>query len=341
MPREDTRGARGVQATLATDASEDAPPLEWRPGWSAGRFVSSSSPLSAQGQVLVCNVLFAVRRLPSAVQQAIAEGLGQRGRTVSASLRAASGLLGLAASRVHRAVAALREVGFVPGESAGTPLGPQAETSKGRHGPSEQEQRNTMQTLVRAALANTGSSQREFVRFLGRLSREGVSVGNKYHTKEFALEARFLAARCLQHHDAVDLRSPLGGLGIRGSLALLIDGVPLGGISLYGRHGSVTAICASFVSPHTSRLHARLLTWSVQKAGHGGQATAVDVLDALESGPWQLSRQSLRRCLSAVGGDGAVVRGGRRTQPARNATWRIAGSLLQAVAARDGATTSS
>jgi hypothetical protein len=74
--------------------------------------------------------------------------------------------------------------------------------------------------------------------------------------------------------DEDDRRRPLGGLGISSNFALLFDGVPMGGVSAYGRHGTVQVICLNAVSPHTGRLHAWLATWIVQSAGHSGQATA-------------------------------------------------------------------
>jgi hypothetical protein len=149
---------------------------------------------------------------------------------------------------------------------------------------------------------------------------EGVNIGDKYHTKHFIKEAEFLAARCVQHYDACDLRQKLGGLGIPSSMAILLDGIPVGGISLYGRHGNVTVICVSSVSPHTHRLHSRLVGWCVQKSGHGGAETAAAVLDTLCKEPLALTRSDLRSCLSCVGGDGAVVRGGAdRTLPGTQA----------------------
>ena len=175
---------------------------------------------------------------------------------------------------------------------------------------SEATEVKVLSTLVRAALSANGTSGAAFVRFLSQLSLEGVAVGERYHTADFALTVRYLAARCVQDGDAQDLSAKLGGLGIPSSLALLVDGVPVGGISLYGRHGSVLVICVSFANPSSGRLHARLLTWVVQSGGHTGAATADSILEAVSKQPWGLSIHKLRGCLSGIGGDGAIVRGG-------------------------------
>jgi len=62
----------------------------------------------------------------------------------------------------------------------------------------------------------------------------------------------------------------LGGLGIPSDFAVLADGVPVGGVSLYGWHGSVQVICTISVAPSTGRMHPRFVAWAVGCYGHKG-----------------------------------------------------------------------
>ena len=167
-------------------------------------------------------------------------------------------------------------------------------------------------TLVRASLSVHSSPNlvSAYQSLLARLSAEGVDVGENYHSREFLTDVVFLSARCLQAYNADDLQKALPGTGIRPDFALLFDGVPVGGISLHGRHGSVHVICLCFCSPYTLKLHARLITWFVSDQGHGGDALATNTLAALARPPISLSLADLDRSLCIIGGDGAVVTGG-------------------------------
>ena len=86
-----------------------------------------------------------------------------------------------------------------------------------------------------------------------------VNVGQKYHCKAFVKDVDYLAARRLEALDAEDLGVILRGLGIRSSLAILVDGVSPGANGKYARNGTVQVICIAFVSPHSNRL----LAWQV------------------------------------------------------------------------------
>ena len=174
------------------------------------------------------------------------------------------------------------------------------------------DQGRVLLTLVRAAVATRAAHapMTEYTRQIARLAQEGVDVGHKHHTHHFLVDVQRLAALCLQHYDAADLHQVLPGLGISGDFAVLLDGVPVGGVSLFGRHGSIVVVCTSSVGGRTGRLHARLLTWFVPREGHGGPAMAKALLDALAAHPAALTLQRLRARLSLVGGDGQVVSGG-------------------------------
>ena len=174
------------------------------------------------------------------------------------------------------------------------------------------EDSKILSTLTRAALGMRAAhaSADQYVRHLARLNMEGVDVGMKYHTRGHFQEVQFLAAQVTRVHDAADLQDPLSGLGIRSDFAILMDGIPVGGLRTGGRHGSILVLCFSAVSSHTSRLHARLGTWCESHRGHGGVEVAADVLATLRKTPLNLDLAALRASLSLIGGDGAVVAGG-------------------------------
>ena len=154
-------------------------------------------------------------------------------------------------------------------------------------------------------------------------------MSGKSATHEFFFDdVLYLSGRCMQAYNASDLSAPLGGLGIRSDFAVLLDGIPIGGASLYGRHGTVIVVCTCSVSPHTHRLYAQLQTWFVADRGHGGEATATATAAALAAPPLGLSLRELERSMCLVGGDGAVVRGG----PGRLKPGTQAGDILWAKA---------
>ena len=315
----------------------------WRLGWHVGSWGTGN--FTQQAQVLVTNLYLAVKNLPLTLRSQLRDyfvGRAQKffqksmGKRVSPVLRVAGGLLGLSCSRVWRIVAQVRG-------NFWEPVPPRQQSSTDiTPAPTEAARADRVRlTLVRAALAVRTSSgpTYAFVAHLARLAVEGVDVGEKYHTKEFFSDVLFLSARCVQAYDAQDVYEKLRGTGIRSDFALLLDGVPVGGVSLHGRHGNVTVICICHVSPLTHRLHARLLTWFVPHEGHGGESLATGTANALAAQPFALSTHELRRSMCLVGGDGAVVRGGEdRAKPGTQAAeklWRHVFPFVQSLPVGD------
>jgi hypothetical protein len=285
-------------------------PLGWVPGCSAGDWVSRQNPLGEQAQVVALNVVVALRRLPSHLVTTIIESLGATMKVSTPRfVQAASELLGVSASRLWRTLSKVSHNGqWAPLPTlrgmdalAADPAQIAADLS-----------RNVMLTLTRAALAESlsGVSARQFVKHISRLAVEGVQVGDQFHTRHFVQDAQRLASKCMAAHDRCDLDKELGGLGIPSNVAVLFDGVPVGGVTLFGRHGSVLVICLGCVSAHDGRMHARFVAWAMPSSGHGGAATAETVMSALSEQPLGMDSKFLKRRMSAIGGDGAVVRGG-------------------------------
>ena len=286
--------------------------LDWSPGHSVGQWVGRARSLEPQAQVLVLNAVTVLHRLPIDTVRLVLRDLGidrGPGGTLPAYIRAAARLLSLSGSRLWRLHAAVsgrqwRPVGWdEPAPSS---------TSVAHKCDEREHQLAIMMVLVRTALAEavSSASAHVFVQSISRLALSGVDVGGKYHTRVFARECQHLAAKVAQAQDRLELDRTLGGLGIASDFALLMDGVPVGGTNLFGRHGSVQVLCITAMSPANGRMHSRFLAWAVSARGHKGADMVCTVLDALAEPPVSLSESELRKRMSAIGGDGAVVRGG-------------------------------
>ena len=275
---------------------------KWIPGYTCGQWVERGSPLLMQSQVLVANVALVCRRCSL---EALRKLLGacKTKSTFPLFIRAAAMLLCLSCARVYRNFKALADTSWKPEEKEL----PRGDTLKENAKPTV-----VLKTLVRAALSESlaGGSDRAFVRHISRLALDGVDVGGKFHTEAFVREARYLATKVLSCQDRLDLDQKLPGLGIPSSFAVLFDGVPVGGISTFNRHGNVEVVCLAAISPLTGRINARFVTWAVSSVGHAGPDIANTILNALSELPLCLERTLLKRRMVAIGGDGAVVRGG-------------------------------
>ena len=280
----------------------------WHPGRTVGDWFGAGNSLTEQCQILIVNVVIVLRSLSRNVLEALNSAIGVGGRTTARSLRCAAGLLRLSTAAIWRCYKAAEERNWVPVRSDRDALG----AGDGPEIPHSGEPERVMRTLVRSALSHSvmHGSVNQFVRRLAALDAEGVAVGEKHHSRKFMWEAHYLAVQCLQCRDMRDAGRALPGLGVRSDFALLFDGVPIGGMSAHNRHGQALVICSCSVSTYTGRLHPRFLTWAENSQGHAGSSTARCVLDALAAEPLGMTAAVLRECVSCVGGDGAVVRGG-------------------------------
>lgn len=303
-------------------SADDLASGSWTPGIDVGDLMNAQRPLCEQGQALAVNVFLVAKRLPQQLLSALAAHFRRSGHE-SRPLRVAASFLCVSRWFLNRTVLAVTTNRWAPVP----PITRNRLAEDGQNGiHSDADQLRVLTTLVRAALSLGDEGYRSFTLHLARLQLAGVDVGNRCHGRHFAQEAVFLAARCVQAMDASDLRTALPGLGVRSSLALLMDGVPVAGMAAYGRHGSVSVICVNSISHRDGKLRPRMLCWAISARGHGGEATASAVLEALSQPPLRISPGELRQCLSLVGGDGASVRGGAdRKSPSTQAgeiLWR-------------------
>ena len=200
-------------------------------------------PLEPQAQVFALNFIVALRRLPSHVLQLLC----CRRKKKAGYISAAASLLGIASTRIERLFATVTARQWHPvgyDESVAEPACGEADDE------AAVSEDKTITTLVRAAVieAVTSASGRGFPKHVARLNLFGVAVGDRFHTKAFAYECWHLASKAIQSQDRLDLDRRLGGLGIPSDFAVLADGVPVGGVNLYGRHGSVHVICTISVA---------------------------------------------------------------------------------------------
>ena len=255
--------------------------------------------------MLATNLLHGLQRLPAAMLSQMAQFLEASDARVATEYRVASVLLAIPPKRLKL---------LIERTLAQPPERPRPEPPSEPHVPQREQvqQRDVLTTLASIALGCRAShaSASEFLRWVSRFEVEGVSVGQKYHTRAFYQDVEYLAARTVREMDSTDAALALPGLGIASDFAVLLDGVPVGGTHSYGRHGSVTVICVTAASPFTCHLFSRLAAWCVLDAGHTGIEMADSVLAALAAPPVNLTRSVLRSRMTLVGGDGAVALGG-------------------------------
>lgn len=291
----------------------------WDPAFHVAEQFPPRGRWETQAAVLATNLVHGLQRLPLAMLSQMAECLCASNARVAAEYRVASALLAIAPHRLQR---------LVKKTLAQPPLRPRpAPVYEPQVPPKEQEQqRDVLTTLTSVALGCRAShaSASEFLRWVSRFEAEGVSVGQKYHTRAFYQDVEFLAARAVREMDSADAALSLPGLGIPSDFAVLLDGVPVGGTRSFGRHGSVTVVCVTAASPFTCHLFSRLAAWCVLDAGHSGVEMADAVLGALAAPPVSLTSSVLRSRLTLVGGDGAVAMGGpERPNPGTGAAEHI------------------
>ena len=247
----------GSEPDPSLELEEDEIEASWVPGSSVGDWFPKGKPTTESSQVLILNVYLSLKKLPMGTLKDMVSALGGTHATiVPFAIRAAAGLLCLSPIRIYRTVIKVKQNGWRPveqpsGNRTAEPVS--GGRAKDNDGVQVQKQKQVSLTLTRAALGTRSAHApaSEYVKHIARLAVEGVDVGHKYHTREHFKDVEFLAARCLQSYDAQDIRRPLGGLGIRSDFAVLMDGVPVGGVKAYRRHGTVVVICLSGVSPHT------------------------------------------------------------------------------------------
>ena len=315
----------------AEDVGEDTVNDDgWIPGRNAGSSLRLTQSWTPAVITLVVNVVLSLMRLPRDLVRSVAAAM-KPGPLNARIADVASGLLGLTASSIWKVFSEVRARCWQFNRL------PEGQVTISSEEPIWSENQVMLRRLTRVALGARKShgGEAEYVEWLSRFQMEGVAIGDKYHTREHYRDVIFLAARTVQCLDEEDRRRPLGGLGISSNFAVLVDGVPLGTMSLHGRHGSVEVICFHGVSPETGFLHAWLATWAVADAGHGGRAMADKVLATMQAAPLFLTMRDLQASVSLFGGDGAITRGGvdRHANPGTSAAefmWEASHPELQA-----------
>ena len=157
--------------------------------------------------------------------------------------------------------------------------------------------------------AYEGGSDFHLLRRLEQLRRYGVDCGDKFHSPEFFRLVEDVTAQAKLFLDAEDFNQALSGLGVSSHFSVLFDSVSLGS-STWSRHDTLLVVGVSFVSPVDGRLHARLFAAPSSGQSHKGPATASLVLENLSRHPAGVDEKMMKRRLTAIGGDGVVIKGG-------------------------------
>jgi hypothetical protein len=110
--------------------------------------------------------------------------------------------------------------------------------------------------LVHASLDchSRAEPMESFKHTVARWQSEGLDMGQSGHTQELFNQVRFLTARCLELQTAQTSRTAAPALGIPSAFSLVFDGVPIGGMGAFSRHGNPLVVGKIAVSPASGRL---------------------------------------------------------------------------------------
>ena len=153
-----------------------------------------------------------------------------------------------------------------------------------------------------------GGTAREYQDAIRRAALAGVAVGTKYNHHSFMDLVEHLSVVCCRDLLANQLCQLLPGLGIPSDLALVWDGVSIGG-AMWSRQETFCVLGVGFCDT-AGRIHYRLVATPSENLQKAGPAQVDLVVASLQDHPAGLSRAVLRQRLSIVGGDGAIVGGG-------------------------------
>ena len=226
---------------LEDDLAEPNDAEKWQPGQDVGRFVTRRwRPLVGQSQVLVCNAVINLAKLPKTLLHTLLQHLPACKHNVKSKvMTVASSLLRLPASTVQgcfRKVKSNRWQPSAPTEHAEVPApdaGPEPPTPV-------KAGSIIMQRLVREALhvCAAGHADQDFLRTICRLQLANIDMGSKYHSTEFLALVEYIAGVALQVCDAHEISQPMRSHGMKSMLSAGFDIGNLGR-SMFSKHESL------------------------------------------------------------------------------------------------------
>jgi hypothetical protein len=323
----------------------------WTPGHTCGEWINTQHPLLEQGRVLVVNAVVAVSRIPSRLLKQflahVAPG-GHRDEKKSIAHTLVGKLLCLSPSLVQKIVQEasrdahrwtpcprrsqthMDELALTaPLDQGCASLPASSAGCAGLPAINADADARALHNLVRLAIstASEGRSWQAYVRDATRYRLAGGSVGSKYASRHFAVEAAAMASMVVQQLDSHDFNAVLPGLGIPSDFAVLADPVSMGD-SIVSRHDILLIICLALASAQSGRVYNPMHSGRAMPVGsHGGAAMAGLLLRALAEHPASWSIYVLRARCACIGGDGGLVLGGpdHRHQSAAVAEhlWRL------------------
>ena len=302
----------------------------WKPGINVGDFIRRvKEPLTEQSQVLIANAYASLARLPTKYLKDLCSKLLPMGSATVRpwALQAAAQITRVAGNTIGCVWDRLRRRDWQP-KPASTPHG--IDQGGQEENAEAADAKAILQKIVAECVANAsaGLTDAHYARSLQRYRLRGETIGDKYHSPEFARLTEHLACRTVKALDSVEIQTPLAGLGVPTHFSLMWDGVNLGATT-FSRHESLCVIAPNMVSPTTGQLHPRLLAAPSMGWDHSGVGQAELVRASLEAHEARLSAQVCQRRLSALGGDGAICRGGpaakHKSTAAAEKLWSLLG----------------
>ena len=288
----------------------------WDPGRDCGTWVGPRNPVQEQAQVIILNVVTNLTRTMG----------GASGYAVE---QAAANLLGVSRSCVRDLSQRMNANGFVPIARAAVGALPQADDQRGTAEREDEGQRDELRVMVMCMreIVNSayyGRGDVDYVRALRRLSLANIDVGDKYHSRAFAVSVESFVTAGVQRLTNASLEDKGSGLGVRSDVAIMYDGVSIGSTH-FSTHETLLLIGLTFLDKTTGDITDRLVGAPSCGYVHTGDHVAMLVFTVLQSGPWRLTKAILRKITACVGGDGAVCEGGpqhrHRSTKSANIIW--------------------
>ena len=299
-----------LSAVIATEADSTTPTLRsssrWVVGTNCGDYITPYN-IGEQAQVLVGNATTVLKELSPAdlktVCRILMPGFTE---TRQKAQKAAARLLCLLPGTISHVVERLCSRRWSP---AAVPPQRSREEAAGPDVERVAQDALTVQTREVLAGAVHGDTTEEYVSRLARYRLASVEVGDKGHSAHFVRSVEFLGMTCVRLATGEALNGKLTGLGVKSSFALIHDDVSVGATT-FSSHETLCIIGVVFVHPTTGVLHPRLAAAPSQGGHKDGPWTRDLIASTVAEPPLNLTLSRCEQGLVAVGGDGAVARGG-------------------------------
>ena len=280
----------GVGVRVAAEmAAHTADPKKWVPGRNLPALLFPSGvPTVGPVATVMLNALVNLRDIPRKLLRQCLDYLPSRARDAgeSAYIAFAATVTRFSSKMLYNFLKFVRIEGSEAFResavnSATCTADAASESSKPTQSDKQAEQKNVLARLVRASLDchSRAEPSASFKHTVARWQSEGIYMGQSGHTQELFFQVRFLTARCLELQTARTSRTAAPALGIPSTFSLVFDGVPIGGMGAFSRHGNPLVVGKIAASPASGRLEYQNLAPAFPQS-HTGIDTKVASLPA-------------------------------------------------------------